>query len=56
MFDVCSCCTREAEKTKVMIAKERQKVVEKEAETDRKRAIIGGCPFKKGRAQRILIF
>ena len=36
-------CNREAEKTKVMIAKERQKVVEKEAETDRKRAIIGGC-------------
>ena len=26
-----------------MIAKERQKVVEKEAETDRKRAIIGMC-------------
>ena len=34
---------REAEKTKVMIVKERQRVVEKEAETDRKKAIIGEC-------------
>jgi len=32
---------REAEKTKLLIAVQKQKVVEKEAETDRKRAIIG---------------
>lgn len=31
---------REAEKTKLLIAEQRQKVVEKEAETERKRAII----------------
>ena len=30
----------EAEKTKLLIATQRQKVVEKEAETERKRAII----------------
>ena len=34
-------CCREGEKTKLMIVQEKQKVVEKEAETDRKRAIIG---------------
>merc|ERR1719216_125375 len=32
--------TMEAEKTKLLIAAQRQKVVEKEAETDRKRSII----------------
>ena len=32
---------REAEKTKLMIAAQRQKVVEKEAETERKKAVIG---------------
>ncbi|RLW04035.1 hypothetical protein DV515_00006199 [Chloebia gouldiae] len=31
----------EAEKTKLLIAAQRQKVVEKEAETDRKKALIG---------------
>ncbi len=31
---------REAEKTKLLIATQRQKVVEKDAETERKRAII----------------
>jgi len=35
------CMYREAEKTKLLISSERQKVVEKEAETERKRAIIG---------------
>jgi len=35
------CLSREAEKTKLLISSERQKVVEKEAETERKRAIIG---------------
>lgn len=33
--------SREAEKTKLLIVNEKQKVVEKEAETDRKRALIG---------------
>lgn len=33
-------CFREAEKTKLLIAEQRQKVIEKEAETERKRAII----------------
>lgn len=32
---------REAEKTKLMISTQRQRVVEKEAETERKRAVIG---------------
>jgi len=32
--------SREAEKTKLLIAEQRQKVIEKEAETERKRAII----------------
>ena len=32
---------REAEKTKLLISNQHQKVVEKEAETERKRAIIG---------------
>ena len=33
---------RKAEKTKLLIAAQKQKVVEKEAETERKRAVIGG--------------
>lgn len=32
---------REGEKTKLLIAAQRQKVVEKEAETERKKAVIG---------------
>jgi hypothetical protein len=32
---------REAEKTKLLISIQHQKVVEKEAETERKKAIIG---------------
>ena len=39
--ELCVCLSREAEKTKLLISSERQKVVEKEAETERKRAIIG---------------
>ena len=39
MSTLVSC--REAEKTKLMIAAQKQKVVEKEAETERKRAVIG---------------
>ncbi len=35
------CEFREAEKTKLMISSQKQKVVEKEAETDRKKAVIG---------------
>ena len=36
---------REAEKTKLLIAAQKQKVIEKEAETERKRAVIGGHPL-----------
>lgn len=36
---------REAEKTKLLIAAQKQKVVEKEAETERKRAVIGTWIF-----------
>jgi len=32
---------REAEKTKLLIVNEKQKVIEKEAETERKKAVIG---------------
>ena len=32
---------REAEKTKLLISIQKQKVVEKEAETERKKAVIG---------------
>ena len=32
---------REGEKTKLLISQQKQKVVEKEAETDRKKAVIG---------------
>lgn len=35
------CLTRESEKTKLLIAAQKQKVVEKEAETERKKALIG---------------
>ena len=47
--------SRESEKTKLLIAAQKQKVVEKEAETERKKALIGRCwfstplPGKKGR-------
>ena len=41
MMSAVCVCVREAEKTKLLISSERQKVVEKEAETERKRAIIG---------------
>lgn len=34
-------CFREAEKTKLLVAIQHQKVVEKEAETERKKAVIG---------------
>lgn len=33
--------SRESEKTKLLIAAQKQKVVEKEAETERKKALIG---------------
>ena len=36
-----SCVYREAEKTKLLIAVQKQRVIEKEAETERKRALIG---------------
>ena len=38
------CCYREAEKTKLLITAQKQKVVEKEAETERKKAVIGESP------------
>ena len=43
---LCYCFSpcREAEKTKLLIAAQKQKVVEKEAETDRKKALIGMSP------------
>lgn len=37
----------EAEKTKLLIAEQRQRVVEKEAETERRRAVIGAWNFSK---------
>ena len=37
-------CYREAEKTKLLITAQKQKVVEKEAETERKKAVIGESP------------
>lgn len=37
------CVCREAEKTRLLITAQTQKVVEKEAETERKKAIIGNC-------------
>ena len=36
---------REAEKTKLLIAIQKQKLVEKEAETERKKAVIGKKDF-----------
>ena len=36
---------REGEKTKLLIAQQKQKVVEKEAETERKKAVIGRSPY-----------
>ena len=38
----------EGEKTKLLISIQHQKVVEKEAETERKKAIIGGCTSIQG--------
>lgn len=38
---MCVCVRREAEKTRLLITSQTQKVVEKEAETERKKAIIG---------------
>lgn len=42
---------REAEKTKLLISQQKQKVVEKEAETERKKAIIGWYTFKLFKAK-----
>ena len=39
---------RESEKTKLLISAQTQKVVEKEAETERKRAVIGELVFNDG--------
>lgn len=41
VISVLVCGFREAEKTKLLISAQTQKVVEKEAETERKRAVIG---------------
>lgn len=38
---LCVCARREAEKTRLLITTQTQRVVEKEAETERKKAIIG---------------
>lgn len=43
LFFVYVCICREAEKTRLLITAQTQKVVEKEAETERKKAIIGKC-------------
>ena len=43
MNDISPTWYREAEKTKLLISQQKQKVVEKEAETDRKKAVIGWC-------------
>lgn len=59
---VSMCCgfspCREAEKTKLLIAAQKQKVVEKEAETDRKKAVIGMSPAgsTSGRGQAAFPF
>ena len=45
---------REAEKTKLLIAAQKQKVVEKEAETERKRAVIGGYPLTHIRTHEMI--
>ena len=44
---LCFLNKREAEKTKLLIAQQKQRVVEKEAETDRKRAVIGKILHKQ---------
>lgn len=49
---------RESEKTKLLIAAQKQKVVEKEAETERKKALIGltvlvGSLFRADRLGRV---
>ena len=38
------CCYRGAEKTKLLITVQKQKVVEKEADTERKKAVVGESP------------
>ncbi len=38
---MCVCVCRESEKTKLLISQQTQKVVEKEAETERIKAVIG---------------
>lgn len=43
---------RESEKTKLLIAAQKQKVVEKEAETERKKALIGLTLLLGSRRQR----
>lgn len=43
MFFLFVCVCREAEKTRLLITAQTQRVVEKEAETERKKAIIGKC-------------
>lgn len=43
---------RESEKTKLLIAAQKQKVVEKEAETERKKALIGLTVLLRSRRQR----
>ncbi len=40
-LSACMYIYREGEKTKLMIAVQKQKVIEKEAETERKKAVIG---------------
>ena len=45
---------REGEKTKLLISIQKQKVVEKEAETERKRAVIGR--YKKSFSDVVGIF
>lgn len=40
-FNIVFLTNREGEKTKLLIAQQKQKVVEKEAETERKKAVIG---------------
>ncbi len=43
---------REAEKTKLLVAIQHQRVVEKEAETERKKAVIGACVCVSVRIRR----
>lgn len=46
-FSLCFMICREAEKTRLLITAQTQKVVEKEAETERKKAIIGESKLPK---------